>query len=269
MNALQNIEQTWQDWVSVNLKRKVPVNTLASTLVEHGMPEAALELLRQHNLSISCPEIDLSKNQVSLPDKDVSVLFASSSPMVVVIDNFLHNKECKQLIKHADTELLDSKVVNPDDGKSVQHQGRTSSSTSYQRGETPLVKKIEDRISALLNWPVKNGEGLQILKYKKGGEYRPHFDFFDPKLESSANIVKKGGQRVGTFLMYLSDVEAGGGTAFPNVGFEIRPKAGMALYFANTKMTGQIDEQTLHAGLPVTSGVKYLATKWLRQEAYE
>lgn len=268
MNALQTIEETWQDWISVNLKRKVPVETLASTLTEHGMPEAALELMNQHKVSISLPKIDLSTNQVSLPDKEVSILFASANPTVVVIDNFLHSKECKQLIKQADTELLDSKVINPDDGKAVPHKGRTSSSTSYQRGETPLVKKIEDRISAFLNWPVENGEGLQILKYKKGGEYRPHFDFFDPKLESSADIVKQGGQRVGTFLMYLSDVKAGGGTAFPNVSFEVRPKAGMALYFANTKMTGQIDEQTLHAGLPVTSGVKYLATKWLRQEAY-
>ena len=77
-----------------------------------------------------------------------------------------------------------------------------------------------------------------------------------------------GGQRVGTFLMYLSDVDAGGATRFPSVNLEIRPKAGMAVYFADLLATGEPDRLSLHASIPVIEGTKYLATKWLREKPY-
>ena len=113
-----------------------------------------------------------------------------------------------------------------------------------------------------------HGEGLQVLKYGKGQEYRPHYDFFDPKNANYQKNIGKGGQRVGTLLMYLSDVEAGGGTNFPKINLEVRPKKGMALYFANTKFDGSIEPLSLHAGMPVNKGTKFLATKWLRANPY-
>ncbi|WP_296405805.1 2OG-Fe(II) oxygenase, partial [Psychrobacter sp.] len=150
----------------------------------------------------------------------------------------------------------------------IEHNARTSTSTSYQRGQTDLIKTIEARIAELLNWPIDHGEGLQLLRYEDGGEYRPHFDYFDPAQKSSQIVTEKGGQRLGALLMYLSEVDSGGSTRFPNLNFEIRPKKGSALYFANTDLNGDIEPLTLHAGMPVTEGVKYLATKWLREKPY-
>jgi prolyl 4-hydroxylase len=68
--------------------------------------------------------------------------------------------------------------------------------------------------------------------------------------------------------MYLSEVEQGGATAFPEVGLTVRPKRGSAVLFANLTPDQQVDRRTLHAGLPVLSGCKYIATKWLREQVY-
>ncbi len=263
------LDKSWSDWVKTNLANQVPPQSIAKTLCEKGYPMVALKLLQQFRLQPKSPLIDLSANRITLSDREISVLFSCTSPCVISFGDFLSRDECQQLIAYSENKLQGSKVINPSDGEFVKHQGRTSSSTGYRRGETALIARIEKRIAELTRWPIENGEGLQVLRYEDGGEYRPHVDYFDPQNASSADILKNGGQRVGTFLMYLSDVEAGGATAFPSLHFQIHPKAGMALYFSNTTIDGEIDSKALHAGIPVTQGVKYLATKWLREKAYQ
>ena len=107
-----------------------------------------------------------------------------------------------------------------------------------------------------------------MLQYEKGSEYRPHYDWFDASRPGPRKHLERGGQRVGTIVMYLSDVEAGGGTSFPNIGLTVQPKKGAAVFFANSDAYRHPDPQTLHAGEPVEKGVKYIATKWLRERAY-
>jgi prolyl 4-hydroxylase len=87
------------------------------------------------------------------------------------------------------------------------------------------VKTIEARIARLVNWPLENGEGLQVLQYVPGTEYKPHYDYFDPAEPGTPTILKRGGQRVGTLVMYLNEPEKGGGTTFPNVFSKSRPSA--------------------------------------------
>ena len=116
--------------------------------------------------------------------------------------------------------------------------------------------------------PVENGEGLQILHYRKGGEYRPHFDYFPPEDPGSQAHLKRGGQRVSTMVIYLSAVEDGGGTNFPEIGLTGIPKKGSAVYFEYCNQDGAIDPLTLHAGMPVLAGEKWIATKWVRQFKY-
>ncbi|MDO5768216.1 MAG: 2OG-Fe(II) oxygenase [Psychrobacter sp.] len=268
MSALKQLSSDWQEWVKVNIVKGVPTNSIAGTLMEHGWTDAAFELMSKSSKKLTLPFIDLSTNHIELPDRKVSVTFTCYKPFVAVIDNFLSPEECQSLIETADTKLQDSQVVNPVDGSFIKHPERTSRSTGFQRGEADIIKTIENRIEALLHWPVEHGEGLQVLRYEDGGEYRPHYDYFDPAQKGSEVVMKVGGQRVGTFLMYLSEVTSGGATRFPNMNFEVRPKLGQALYFANTKLSGEIDEQTLHSSIPVSKGVKYLATKWLREQPY-
>ncbi|HEX2013297.1 MAG TPA: 2OG-Fe(II) oxygenase, partial [Roseateles sp.] len=168
----------------------------------------------------------------------------------------------------AETRLQRSTVVDEQLGEARPHEHRSSAGAWFARGETALVARIEARLAALLRWPVDHGEGLQVLRYGEGGEYRAHHDFFNPGLAGSVRHLVQGGQRVGTCILYLSEVEAGGGTRFPQLGFELRPTPGAALYFADVDESGVEDPSTLHAGVPVLRGVKYIATKWLREKVY-
>jgi len=82
------------------------------------------------------------------------------------------------------------------------------------------------RFAALMNCPIENGEDLQILHYRAGGEYRPHFDYFPPGQNGSALHTARGGQRVATLIVYLSDVEGGGETIFPDAGISVTARRG-------------------------------------------
>ena len=165
-------------------------------------------------------------------------------------------------------KLQRSTVVNEKTGAYDVHPDRTSSGTHFERAENELVARIERRISELLGVPVENGEPIQILHYTPGAEYRPHWDYFDPAHPGNEKVLAMGGQRVATLVMYLNDVESGGSTVFPDVGIDVLPRKGNAVYFAYTTVDGQLDRRTLHGGSPVVAGEKWIATKWLRERAY-
>lgn len=200
-------------------------------------------------------------------EKDKShVLLKSNSPDATVFGGFLDQKECAELIAQASAKLQASKVIDADSGESVAHANRTSSGTSFGRGETPLIREIERRIAKITGIPVENGEGIQILRYEEGQEYKPHYDYFPEEQPGSAVHTKHGGQRIATFLMYLSTPEEGGATIFPDAGLEVAAVEGNALLFRYN--TPSKDTKTLHGGAPVKKGVKFVATKWLRVNPY-
>lgn len=116
--------------------------------------------------------------------------------------------------------------------------------------------------------PVNHGEGIQILNYANGGEYKPHFDYLPDNEGGQANM-QKGGQRIITIIMYLNNVITGGATIFPEINLNIYPKKGSALYFSYYSTNGEVDPLTLHGGSPVIVGEKWIATKWIREQPYE
>lgn len=192
----------------------------------------------------------------------------SINPRIFVLRHFLRAEECEHLIQIAREKIERSTTVDPTTGEQILVDGRTSSGTYFWIRHDPIVTAVEERIANLVNIPVENGEGLQVLNYKPGQFYNPHFDFFDPDLRGSAVAMEKGGQRVATCLMYLCDVEAGGETHFPEVDIKVPPRKGDAVLFYNVQVDGQVDRQTLHASLPVISGEKWVSTKWIRERAY-
>jgi len=136
----------------------------------------------------------------------------------------------------------------------------------FERGENELIQRVEARIAALLDWPVRHGEGLQVLRYRPGAEYLPHYDYFDPAHVSTPAILKRGGQRVGTLVMYLNTPTAGGATTFPDIKLEVAPIKGNAVFFSYDRP--QPMTLTLHGGAPVREGEKWVATKWLREGVF-
>lgn len=194
----------------------------------------------------------------------MQVLFTLRYPRIVLFGDFLSGEECDALIEAARDRLQPSKVVSREDGSDgVLENVRTSNGMFFARGQTELVRRIETRIARLANWPEERGEGMQVLHYREGARYLPHFDFFPPSAPGSEAVLRRGGQRVATILMYLNEPENGGGTFFPDIGLNICAHRGNALFFSYVDPNR--DTKTLHAGQPVIQGQKWLATKWLRQ----
>jgi prolyl 4-hydroxylase len=212
------------------------------------------------------PALDQHPSVVKVPDREVQVLMTMEHPRVVVFGGLLSAQECDELVEMARPRLARSETVDIATGGSEVNAARTSSGMFFGRGETALHQRIEARIAALVNWPVENGEGLQILRYGPGAEYRPHHDYFDPHQPGTPAILQRGGQRVGTLVMYLNTPAQGGGTTFPDVGLEVAPIKGNAVFFSYGR--AHPDTRTLHGGAPVLSGEKWVATKWLRERVF-
>ncbi len=209
-----------------------------------------------------------SPNAIETSDRRVDILLVVNAPRIVLFGNLLSPEECDAMVAASRRKLQRSTVVNEKTGAYDVHPDRTSSGTHFERSENELVARIERRISELLSVPVENGEPIQILHYMPGAEYKPHWDYFDPAHPGNEKVLATGGQRVATLVMYLNDVQSGGSTVFPEVGIDVLPRKGNAVYFAYTTEDGQLDRRTLHGGSAVIAGEKWIATKWLRERAY-
>jgi prolyl 4-hydroxylase len=214
------------------------------------------------------PEPDLSRFAPVLDagDRQVKVVMAMRQPRVVVFGDLLSEEECDGMIELATKRLARSETVATGAEGSEVNAARTSDGMFFERGESDLIKRVEARIAALLRWPLENGEGLQVLRYRPGAEYQPHYDYFDPGHVSSPAILKRGGQRVGTLVIYLNTPTAGGATIFPDIGLDVAPVKGNAVFFSYDRPHPAT--QTLHGGAPVIEGEKWVATKWLRQGVF-
>jgi prolyl 4-hydroxylase len=249
-------------------------DAVARAALAQLMPQAATQLPLLQPVqaalpaAVAVPEPDLAGEPpvLRLPDREVQVLVQMRRPRVVLFGNFMSHDECDELMALARPRLERSQTVDHRSGGSEVNAARTSDGMFFERGEAPLIRRIEQRIATLLRWPVERGEGLQILRYRPGAQYRPHFDYFDPTQPGTTAVLKRGGQRVGTLVMYLHVPEGGGATTFPDIGLEVPPVKGNALFFSYDRpheSTG-----TLHAGSPVTAGEKWVATKWMREGVF-
>ncbi|MBI2769925.1 MAG: 2OG-Fe(II) oxygenase [Burkholderiales bacterium] len=249
---------------------EVAVEAMESTLRGH-LEEKAIEKAIEKGLppSVAVPEPRLEESPlyVDAGDRRVYVLQSMRDPHVVVFGNLLSDQECDELIALARPRLARSLTVATKTGGEEINADRTSNGMFFQRGEHPLVKRVEERIARLVNWPEENGEGLQVLHYQPGTEYKPHYDYFDPVEPGTPTILKRGGQRVATLVMYLGEPEKGGGTTFPDVRLEVAPKRGNAVFFTYDR--AHPSTKTLHGGAPVLAGEKWIATKWLRERRFE
>jgi prolyl 4-hydroxylase len=197
---------------------------------------------------------------------EVRVLATLRHPRVVVFGGLLSDAECQGLMDLAAPRLLRSETVDRATGGSEVNAARTSEGMFFERGEAPLINTIERRIAELVRWPLDHGEGLQVLRYGPGAEYRAHQDYFDPQHAGTARILQRGGQRVGTVVMYLRTPLGGGATTFPDAGLDVAPLRGNAVFFSYERP--HASTHTLHGSAPVTAGEKWVATKWLRQGVF-
>lgn len=217
--------------------------------------------------SAAMPDVAGGGHVLRAADRDVKLVMSVEHPRVVVFADLLSPEECDALRALASSRLSRSETVVHATGGSEINAARTSEGMFFGRGENELITRIETRLSALVNWPVENGEGLQVLRYAPGAEYKPHFDYFDPAQAGTAAVLKRGGQRVGTIVIYLNTPEEGGATTFPDAGLTVHPMAGHAVFFSYAHPSPAT--RTLHGGAPVVRGEKWVATKWLREGRFD
>ena len=213
------------------------------------------------------PALDGAPATIWAHDREVRVVMAMQSPRVVVFADVLSPEECDEIIHLAGQRLQRSHTVDTNTGDSEINPARTSDGMFFNRGEFPVCARLEARLAALVQWPVENGEGLQVLRYRPGAEYKPHYDYFDPAQPGTPTILKRGGQRVATIVTYLNTPTRGGGTTFPDVGLEVAPLRGHAVFFSYDRP--HPSTKSLHGGAPVLEGEKWVTTKWLRVGAFD
>lgn len=260
----------WQEDVAV----KALEDTLARHLQAVAAAQAGESLHRRGGpdhpvpMDVAVPEPALVDGRPVLDagDREVAVLMSLQRPRVVVFGGLLSHEECDALRALAAPRLARSETVATVTGGSEVNEARTSDGMFFERAEFELCDRIERRIAMLVNWPLQNGEGLQVLRYRPGAEYLPHHDYFDPEQPGTPSVLARGGQRVGTVVMYLNTPERGGATTFPDSGLSVAPIKGNAVFFSYDRPHPAT--LTLHAGAPVLAGEKWVATKWLREREF-
>ncbi|WP_233869052.1 2OG-Fe(II) oxygenase [Paraburkholderia adhaesiva] len=279
-----------RDWIAQNLMRGVQPDAVARSLIDskvepdlavamvqavsnallYGdpMPEGKLTLGAPPPQYVSAPSSIGDASVLEVNGRKVPVLARLKRPLVALLGNVIDAGECRQLIDSARPRLEASTITDPITGLDRTADHRNSSGMFFRRGETPLITRIEQRVAELTGHPVENAEGLQILHYPQGTECAPHFDFLLPANEANKASIARSGQRVATIIMYLNEVDSGGETGFPHVGFSVLPRQGQALFFEYRNAQGRTDPMSLHSGARVLAGEKWIAVKWIREREF-
>ena len=211
-------------------------------------------------------------NQFVHDGRVIGVDAVVASPRLTVLSGLLSAAECAALIDAARAVIAPSLVIDDRNVGNTVDDSRTSSGMHFPLGTSPDADEIQRRIMSVIGLPLDRAEPLQVLRYGPGEEYVPHFDFFDVDEgtagEGDSTTVSRFGQRVATMICYLSAVESGGATVFPEIGLEVRPLPGRAVYFTYLDADGVVDRRSLHGGSPVHAGEKWIVTQWCRERPY-
>jgi prolyl 4-hydroxylase len=183
----------------------------------------------------------------------------SESPRASAFPALFSAAECDFLIAEARPWLEPSIVIDPQSGRALRNPVRTSDGMSFALVlENPAIHALNRRLAAVTGTEAKQGESLQVLRYRPGQEYKPHFDA----------VAGEPNQRILTVLVYLTDDYEGGETLFLRTGLRFKGRRGDALVFRNALADGRADEMSQHAGLPVTKGEKLIASRWIRARPF-
>lgn len=180
-----------------------------------------------------------------------------------ILQNFLTQDQCRAIINHSESKLIDSEVLG---GK---HKNVRDSQQHWIPKSDPLAKPLFEKVSKMFNIPFENGEDLQVVRYRPGQFYKEHHDSCCDDNENCSDFIKKGGQRVLTVLIYLNNEFEEGNTYFKNLDLKLKAATGDAIvFYPLAKGTNKCHPYALHSGMPVTSGTKWIANLWFREKKF-
>lgn len=177
-----------------------------------------------------------------------------------MVRGFLDDQSCADLIRLIDERRRPSEIAD-DVGIA---NFRTSETCDLDSGNA-VVAAVERKIAELLGLSLNASEPIQGQRYAPGQEFRPHTDTFEPGGYDFYVHTAEQGQRSWTAMVYLNEPEEGGATRFKAIGKTIQPETGKLLAWNNLSGDGRPNPATLHQGMKVRKGTKYILTKWFRQ----
>jgi prolyl 4-hydroxylase len=193
----------------------------------------------------------------------------NEAPLIRRLPDLVHPLVLDAVINLAAPLVQRSQIVDAGTGEVRVDPMRTCSHVTLgPRQHDHVLEAIERCISRVSGVPALNGEFLQILRYRPGEEFRPHVDYFNESGAGAYQSLADGGQRAQTMLLYLNDDYSGGSTCFPKLHLDIKGRRGDLLHFHNVDSNGMGHRNSLHAGMPVTEGEKWLLSQWIRSEGY-
>ncbi|QHL90844.1 oxygenase [Sphingomonas changnyeongensis] len=176
---------------------------------------------------------------------------------------FLTPEECAQVIERIDRGRQPSTVTDYNGDAAFR-----TSETCYFDVNDPLIVDIDQRIFAFSRLDLKYGEPMQGQRYAVGQEFKAHTDYFEPQGADYQTHTQVAGQRTWTVMIYLNEPEAGGATRFKAIDKTVQPETGKLLAWNNRRPDGSPNPSTIHHGMKVRAGTKYIITKWFRERPW-
>ena len=183
--------------------------------------------------------------------------------MLLDAPHFLPSDLCEGLIELIDKDRRPSTIADANGDNYF----RTSETCDLDPKE-PAVKDLEDMLFELNGIDPAYGEPVQGQRYAVGQEFKAHTDYFEPQGADYDKFCSVAGNRTWTFMIYLNKVQAGGGTRFKVIGKTFQPETGKLVCWNNRRPDGSCNAATLHHGMKVRAGVKYVITKWYREKPW-
>jgi len=187
------------------------------------------------------------------------------SPRLELFDRpaFLPPQLCTRLIALIDRSRRPSEIADANGD----HYFRTSETCDLEADE-PAVQDLAARLFALNAIDPAHGEPVQGQRYEVGQEFKAHTDYFEPSGRDFEKFCSVAGQRTWTFMIYLNQVEAGGATRFKVIDKMFKPETGKLVCWNNHRPDGSLNPATLHHGMKVRKGTKYVITQWYRERPW-
>lgn len=178
--------------------------------------------------------------------------------------DFLDVADCAGLVERIDVRRRPSTIADANGDYAF----RTSETCDLD-GADPFVADIDSRIAAYLGIDPAHGEPIQGQRYAPGQEFKAHTDYFEPNGPDFRKYCSVAGNRTWTAMIYLNEPEAGGATRFTRVGKTIQPQTGKMLLWNNRRADGSLNPDSIHHGMKVRAGTKYIITKWFRERPWK
>ncbi len=239
-------------------------------LLQYKTNEQVVKLLNAMQI-VASPELLATQIDYSLLQRPVSnkgkFEMVAKEINLLYIDNFVTPFDCAWLKIRAQAHLTPAYTVDGKTGEKRIDSARTNQTAQLLPEMSDwILLAIEQRISNLIRLPRTQGEVANVLYYQQHEEYKPHYDFFHPKDPGSQMALQDGGQRCKTALCILEACSEGGETGFPRLEKYITAKQGRLILFDNIDANAIPLAQSLHQGLAVTQGHKWVLTKWYRMQ---